>query len=132
MPSSHACLGCLSGELGRELPRSPLDLLERVLLLLQVLLEEGDDVLVAHRPGLRDQALVDRDLVVLRVGGAAQDHLVDQAVLGLLDQRLALFLNALDRRAWLVVDLGAERLERLLQVPDLLLRLGLRRAGAAP
>ena len=29
----------------------------------------------------------------------------------------------LDRRARLVVDLGAERLERLLQVPDLLLRL---------
>jgi hypothetical protein len=89
----------------------------------RVLLEEGDDVLLAHRLGLRDQALVDRDLVVLRGGGAAQDHRVDQAVLGLLDQRLALVLDALDRRARLVVDLGAKRLERLFQVPDLLLRL---------
>jgi hypothetical protein len=78
-----------------------------VLLLLQVLLEEGDDVLVAHRLGLPDQALVDRDLVVLRVGSAAQDHRVDQAVLGLLDQRLALLLDVLDRRARLVVDRGA-------------------------
>src|SRR5205085_2827487 len=47
-----------------------------------------------------------------------------RAVLGLLDQRLALLLDALDRRARLVVDLRAERMERLLQVPDLLLRVG--------
>ena len=56
----------------------PPDLLERVLLLRQVLAQRCGDVLPAHRLGVGDELLVDRDLVVLRLGGGGEDHVVDE------------------------------------------------------
>jgi hypothetical protein len=100
-----------------------LDLLKRVLLLFEVLRQQPDDVLLAHRLGLGDQALVHRDLVVLGLGGTRQDHGIDDAVIGLLDVRLAFLVDALDGWARAVVGLLAERPERLLEVGDLLARL---------
>src|SRR5215213_6579175 len=62
------CLSCLRSHLSsalRELLAELLGLLQRFLLVLEVLLQQRDDVLLAHRLGVRDQALVSRDLVVL-------------------------------------------------------------------
>src|SRR5436309_8635302 len=85
------------GELtARQLLRGLLDLLKRVLLLLEVLLQEPHDVLLAHSVGLDNQTLVDRDLVVLGLRRAGQDHGIDHAVVGLLDVRLALLVDPLD------------------------------------
>ena len=42
-------------------------------LLLEVLLEERDDVVLVQLVAQRDQALVDRDLVVLDRGAAGED-----------------------------------------------------------
>src|SRR3954464_14857194 len=50
-----------------------LDLVERVLLLLEVLAEQVHDVVAAHCLRVGDERLVDRDLVVLGLGGARQD-----------------------------------------------------------
>jgi hypothetical protein len=55
--------------------------------------------------------------VVLGLGGAGEDHGVDDAVVGLLDVRLALRVDALDGRARAVVGLLAERGESLLGLP---------------
>jgi hypothetical protein len=50
---------------------------------------------------------------------ALQDHRVDERVVGLFDHRLALFLEALDRRTGGVVDLPVEQPERLFDVAGL-------------
>src|SRR3954452_5554962 len=117
---------CRSGDRGRalrELPAEHLRLLERRLFLLEVLLEERDDVLLAHRLGLHDQTLVHRDLVVLGLANTRDDDMVVEAVVDHLQVRLPLLLEALDRRARRVVDLRAERLEDALEVLDVALRL---------
>src|SRR5437763_8716154 len=74
-------------------------LLQRRLLVLEVLLEERDDVVLAHLRGLRDQAVVDRDLVGLRLDDAGEDDGVVQAVVDRPEHRLALLLEPLDRPA---------------------------------
>src|SRR5581483_1379854 len=96
---------------------------ERVLLLLEILAEERNDVVLAHRVRVRDQVLVDGDLVVLRLRASREDHRVVQLVLRHLQVRLPFLLDALDRRARLLVGLVADRLEDLVEVADLPLRL---------
>jgi hypothetical protein len=87
---------------------------------LQVLAQQGGHILCAAGLGIGDQRLVDRDLVVLGLGGGGQDHGVHDGVVGFLDRRLALGLQALDRRARRVVDLLAEQAEGRLDVLDVL------------
>lgn len=84
------------------------DLLEGVLLLLEVLAQPAHDLLLAVSLGVRDQRLVDGDLVVLCLRGPGQDHRVLHPLVGDLDVRSALLVDGLDRRARLVVGLGAE------------------------
>src|SRR5207248_7481144 len=102
----------------RELLRRLARLLQRLLLVLEVLLQERDDVVLAHRLRFRDQAVVDSDLVGLRLDDARQDHGVVEAVLHLSEHRLAFFLETLDRRARLLVRLLAEGAEDLLEVAN--------------
>src|SRR5690349_22824117 len=121
-PADLTPLGGLRRAL-RELVAHLLGLLQRRLLVLEVFLQQREHVLLAHRLGIRDQAFVDGDLVVLRLADAADDHLVVEAVVDHLQVRLALLLEPLDRRAGRVVRLLAERRERLLEVAHVALRL---------
>src|SRR5581483_6389766 len=70
-----------------------------------------------------DQALVDGDLVMLGLGRRREHDRIVEVLVGQLDGRLALLLEPLDRRARAVVLLLAERVEALLEVADLALRL---------
>src|SRR5262249_11784337 len=107
----------------RELLRRLARLLQRRLLLLEVLLEERDDVLFVDRLGLRDQAVVDGDLVRLALDHAGEDDGVVEVVADLLQFLLAFLFTRLDRRAGLLFGVLAERLERALEVAHLLLCL---------
>jgi hypothetical protein len=80
---------------------------------------------------MHDQALVDGDLVVLGLGRAGEQHVVDHRVVGLLDVGLALLLDALDSWAWRIVGVPAKRLKHLLEVGDLLAGLVLVVGGIA-
>src|SRR5438128_2206307 len=110
-------------ELLRDLLRRRSDLFERVLLLLEVLLEERDDVVLAHRLGLRDQALVHRDLDMLGLRRRPEQHRVDQLVVDPLHQPLALGGDPVGRVRVVRAHLRADRLQRLLEVLDLPLGL---------
>ena len=72
---------------------------------------------------MRDQPVVDGDLVRLGLDDAGEDDRVVQVVLDLLQGLLTFLLQSLDRRARLLVVILAERVERPLEVADLLLRL---------
>jgi hypothetical protein len=55
-------------------------LLERRLFVLEILLEERDQILLAHRFGLGDQPFVDGDLVVFDLADAADDDVIVETV----------------------------------------------------
>src|SRR5262249_25324790 len=77
----------------RELLLRLASLLQRHLLLLQVLLEERNDVVLAHRLRRRDQAVVDGDLVRLGLDDAGEDDGVVQLLVDVLEHLLAFLLQ---------------------------------------
>src|SRR2546423_5469688 len=72
--------GGLAARRGRGLLGGLLDLREGVPLLLEILLEELDDVALAHGVGVGDETLIDRDLMVLGLGRTGEQHVVDHGV----------------------------------------------------
>src|SRR3954469_8678323 len=107
--STGSCVGTVTAAAGASAAvaiRSPLcgllrdpahrvlDLLERVLLLLEVLLEERDHALLAHRLRLADEPFIDGDLMVLGRRRSGQDHAVDNRLVAALHVRPALLVMA--------------------------------------
>src|SRR5213595_1282487 len=103
----------------RELLAQLLRLLKRGLLLLEVLLQKGNDIFFAHRLGRRDQALVDRDLVMLGLRHSGDDYLVVEAVIDELQICLPLLLEPFDRRTRRIVHLCPQSLECALEIRDM-------------
>ena len=97
-----------------------LDLAERLLLLLQVLVEQSDSPVLAHRLRHPPEAFVRGDLVVLGAGRCAHVHDVDEGLSGLLEELVVLLLEPFEADALLDLRLLAEQLEDFLDVGDVL------------
>src|SRR5439155_9287883 len=93
--------------------RDGLDLAERLLLLLEVLLEETDRLGLAERARHLDQARVGRDLVVLRARGRAGVDEVDERVRALARQLVVLLLQTFEADAFLGLRLLSDGVEDL-------------------